>query len=398
MTDGSNKMNFQIEAPHPKNHNCHQNQLFVIGESIVGKWIGVKCVNFLTKGGTDRHIETWVDFPVPDIKSPPNQWRKYIQIDSIKGFDKKWQMLKPSGKLTTLRIDGVTDQPETDHKSVREIKADSRIVDSPITDLMQKFDPENIFVDNQGPLIGDSNDLTDPDNHNIKLLYPVTGRFVPLEDTEKNKIHRNGKRYHVNHRFKNYMMIGYFRTGRGQEQIEMKTDGPNHGGCTKLDECCWTEVDLIIQDKQLKIKDKNKKQKSTRSFRAGDMYISSEYPHPVNHPPPPDNVVPINNVGQPLSERWIGFAVVAKTEGVYRKIEGWCDPNPFHERDNPESGLTNGWQPYAQVLDDGKITNERLARRNIPTEYNNGLEAEIRMHHATSGDTQIKWARVYELK
>ena len=45
------------------------------------------------------------------------------------------------------------------------------------------------------------------------------------------------------------MMIGYFKTGKGQEQIEMKTDGPNHGGCKRGDQCCWTEVDLLMEDK-----------------------------------------------------------------------------------------------------------------------------------------------------
>lgn len=175
----------------------------------------------------------------------------------------------------------------------------------------------------------------------------------------------------------------------------MKTDGPNHSGCKRGDQCCWTEVDLLMENKVLKIKDKNKKQKSTRSFNAGDMYISSEFPHPVNHPPPKDFVPP--NVGQSLREKWIGFAVVAKTEGEYRKIEGWCDPDPFTDPSNPESTLKNGWQKYAEALDTGQITNQRLAKRTIPVDYNKGLEAEIRMHKARSGDTQIKWARVYEL-
>ena len=121
MTDGSNKMNFQTEMPHPKNHDNHQQQKFVIGESIVGKWIGVKCVNFLVNDGTDRHLETWIDFPVPDINNPPNNWRKYIEIASGKSLDHGF--VKPTGALTTLRIDGIEKDspPDVKYQSVREI-------------------------------------------------------------------------------------------------------------------------------------------------------------------------------------------------------------------------------------------------------------------------------------
>ena len=34
MTDGSNADNFQIEDPHPNNHDNHQTTAFTIGESI----------------------------------------------------------------------------------------------------------------------------------------------------------------------------------------------------------------------------------------------------------------------------------------------------------------------------------------------------------------------------
>lgn len=210
MTDGSNKMNFQLESPHPKNHDYHQNQLFVIGQSIVGQWIGIKCTNFLINGGNDRHIETWIDFPVPDINNPPNNWRKYIRINSISNFKEKF--LKPTGKLTTLRIDGVINdsQPDVKYQSVREVNADATIVDSP----PDQIEPHKFFVD-QGPLIDEN--MFDPDNNNIKLLYKITGRFVPIERETNNE---NGKRYNVNHHFTNYMMMGYFKTGRDRNKLK----------------------------------------------------------------------------------------------------------------------------------------------------------------------------------
>src|SRR5215211_2718967 len=62
------------------------------------------------------------------------------------------------------------------------------------------------------------------------LGYKGTGQKVAMEVGGDPA--GNGQRYNVNHKFKNYLIIGYFLIGDGQQQIEHKTDGPHHGGCT----------------------------------------------------------------------------------------------------------------------------------------------------------------------
>ena len=66
----------------------------------------------------------------------------------------------------------------------------------------------------------------DKDPDGIAIPFRRTGLVVPLLNGSDNS---NGQRYSVNHHFKNYMMIGYFKIGKDQDTLEMKTDGPNHG-------------------------------------------------------------------------------------------------------------------------------------------------------------------------
>ena len=105
MTDGSDEKTFQIESPHPDNHDNHAKPFFVIGESIVGKWIGIKSISYLIDNNTDASIETWIDFPVADIANPPNKWRKYIDIPSAKALDHGF--VNATGGNVLFRIDGV---------------------------------------------------------------------------------------------------------------------------------------------------------------------------------------------------------------------------------------------------------------------------------------------------
>jgi len=121
-TDGASDDNFQIEDPHPKNHDNHQKTKFTIGESIVGKWIGFKSITF--KEGSDRKAYTYLDFPVPDINNPPNSWREYIGIDSVKSLTNGF--VDPTGGNVLLRIDGVLkgQSPETKYASLREITSE----------------------------------------------------------------------------------------------------------------------------------------------------------------------------------------------------------------------------------------------------------------------------------
>jgi hypothetical protein len=113
----------QVERPHPKMHPCHQKAAFKIGESLVGKWIGVKTVTFLINNGKDRRLEAYIDYPVPNVDSPPNAWRKYWGVDDV-GQLKEGHIIQPIGSLTTVRLDGVPkDGIEFKYASVREINS-----------------------------------------------------------------------------------------------------------------------------------------------------------------------------------------------------------------------------------------------------------------------------------
>lgn len=206
------------------------------------------------------------------------------------------------------------------------------------------------------------------DSNGIKVYYKTTGKFVDVQ--KGGDPAGNGQRYSVNHKFKNYIMMGYFKLGKGQEIIEMKTDGPNHGSCKKLPECCWIEADYNIQ--------------------TGQVYFSAEFPHPENHPANPANIA---TAPKAKAGDVIGFGVAAfSTPDGFRRVQIFLDM----------TGLVNGkpsnqWKLYLDRVDRGSITNATLAKREIPINYNKGLEAEIRMHKATSGDTAAYFARVYEI-
>ena len=119
MTDGKNADNFQIEDPHPTNHDNHQTSAFAIGESIVGKVVGFKAVTYIDEAGK-RHAETWLDFPT-DFNSPANKWRKYIDIKDVESL--KHGFLNATNGGALLRIDGTKkgDMPTTKFMSIREI-------------------------------------------------------------------------------------------------------------------------------------------------------------------------------------------------------------------------------------------------------------------------------------
>ena len=52
----------------------------------------------------------------------------------------------------------------------------------------------------------------------------------------------------------------------------------------------------------------------------------------------------------------------------------------------------------ADAVDKGQITNDELAKRKMPIKFDEGMEAEIRMHGAKQGDCEIKSAvRIYEI-
>ena len=123
-TDGSSSKTLMTETPHPVYFENNQNALFTVGESIVGKWVGIKMVTYLINGGKDRRLEMWLDWPVADIANPPNKWREYWCVDDIGQLDHA-HFIQPTGSLVCSRIDGVKegDPPEFKYASVREVIA-----------------------------------------------------------------------------------------------------------------------------------------------------------------------------------------------------------------------------------------------------------------------------------
>jgi hypothetical protein len=233
----------------------------------------------------------------------------------------------------------------------------------------------------------------DVDENGIKMLHPVTGKFVEITE---GKDHRNGQRYSKNHSFGNYMWIGYVKLGAGQDVMEHKTDGPNHGGCNEqedagkkfpVQDCCWVEVNISLTDR--------------KGYKPGQFYISSEHPHPKNYDAPKESIG--KKIFKIKPEQWLGYAACAWQEGEFRHLQGWVDTNPFDKNGKP----LNNWEMGIDLVDTGFITTPDLAKRDVQhiakthvKDKNKGmvgLESEVRMNNATNHDTEIKFARVYEL-
>jgi hypothetical protein len=134
-TDGSTDKTLQVERPHPKMHDADQKTNFVVGENIVKKWVGVKAILWNLPNDKGVHLEMQLDYPVPDITHPPNNWRKYWAVDDT-GQIPEGMITKPFGSLFTCRIDGVwkgdkvnekctiddVDAPDFKYASFREIQ------------------------------------------------------------------------------------------------------------------------------------------------------------------------------------------------------------------------------------------------------------------------------------
>ena len=104
--------------------------------------------------------------------------------------------------------------------------------------------------------------------HGVLMLYPTIGDPVKMKAGKFD----NGQRYNKAFRFKNYMMIGYFKTGKRQKLIEMKTDGPCHS-CKERPALMpigmWYEPHFIL--------------------KSGQSVIQAEGPHTPRHDYPKDD-------------------------------------------------------------------------------------------------------------
>lgn len=346
---------------------------------------------------------------------PQNKWEEVFSVidDGNLGYG-KWKpiWLKPTEgpqkSQNTVRVDG---QKKKSYKYqfafCREIiqgeipPHPQKCIDKPNShwdEATQTCVCNDGFHDENGVCVknpippGPSGDL---DEHGIKMLHPVTGKFV--EVTAGND-HPNGQRYSKNHQFGNYMWIGFLKLGKGQDVMEHKTDGPNHGGCNAagdagpgkkfpITDCCWVEVNISLTDR--------------KKYKKGQFYLSSEHPHPDNFDAP-DSAIG-DKIFDIKPESWIGYAACAWQEGKYRRYQGWVCTDPFDADGKP----TNKWELGIDQVDKGQITTPELALRDVQSIALNhvkdkskdmvGLESEIRMNNATNHDCKIQWARVYEL-
>jgi hypothetical protein len=210
----------------------------------------------------------------------------------------------------------------------------------------------------------------------MKMLFKPTGKKVAMEEGSD---HENGKRYNVNHEFENYIMQGYFKLGKGQQKINMKGDGPNHGGCDEIGkfQCLWYEMDINLS--------------------SGKFELQYEMPHPDNHDVPDSKCEHVETVGALQEGQWIGWATAYYwgADG-FRHMKGYVDKDPFDAQGKPR----NMWLEGLHAIEKGQIVDGITIPRDMQAaiKHEAGLEAEIRMHGATSGDTEMKNVWVLEIE
>jgi predicted phosphodiesterase len=218
----------------------------------------------------------------------------------------------------------------------------------------------------------------DKDEFGMSILggKPTGNRIAMVEGSD----HENGKRYNVNHKFHNYIMQGYYKLGSGQEAINHKGDGPNHGGCSSIPECLWYEFDVYLDD--------------------GRFSLQYEIPHPDNHNVPDSASEHVQTIGQLNEGNWIGWATAYYwgPDGK-RHMKAYIDPNPFPNND-PNQKPLNNWIEGIFAIENGQIVSDIDHARNLQQviDHEDGFESEIRMHGATNGDTEMKNAWVIELQ
>jgi hypothetical protein len=189
----------------------------------------------------------------------------------------------------------------------------------------------------------------------------------PSVNLDNGARHRNGDRYNSNHHFINYEVTGYYLV-KG-ELIEMKTDGPNHSGCSSLPRCQWAEPRLVLSN--------------------GKAEIASEYPHPTNHGP--FSCSSCKTLAQNFEGKWIGYKVIAYTDPAdgFRIYEQWVDPDGLTDSNTKP---VNNWVLTLKEKNTGQIMPN--PNRQLPIE-GRGLEAEIRIHGGHG--TEMKMGTVHEI-
>lgn len=188
--------------------------------------------------------------------------------------------------------------------------------------------------------------------------------------------HANGQRFNVNHDIMNYIFQGYFKIGEGQDAINYKGDGPNHGDCKTIPQCIWYEMHLELSN--------------------GKFELQFEKPHPTNHPVSDSLLELVKSFGKINAGQWIGWACAYYwgSDG-YRHMKGFVDRNPFANND-PNTKPLNNWELGLYAVERGQIITDIEHPRDLKEvmNFDDRLEAEIRMNNATNHDTDMKNAWV----
>jgi hypothetical protein len=320
----------------------------------------------------------------------PNQSSAEIW-GSPQGANTKWKIVsKVDGNPLTITI-----KDATGSNSVEEIQVLPQVgTNWDLVNLGNNPSQIVISITFAGPIPGPIPGPIKYDEHGTKMLYNTTGNKVTMNvGSYKNE----GQRYNCDHKFKNYMMIGYFYTGERIEQIEMKTDGPCHG-CN--DHPAPVPIGMWYEPK---------------IYEDGKIELAAEWPHNAkdfgeerDHPDLRTDST--EKVEGGIKKQWIGYAVVAYTNGQnQRVIEQWASKNPFGNDEKP----TNTWRRNLLAIEKGDgtmfakkwrdidITFPRDLDKVLNYEHGNGLESEIRMikviEHGKEGGTDMKWCYVYEI-
>jgi hypothetical protein len=214
------------------------------------------------------------------------------------------------------------------------------------------------------------------DPFGMKMLFKSTGNKVKMKKADE--IHENGQRYNVNHEFKNYIMQGYFKLGSGQEKINHKGDGPNHGGCTSEEDfiCLWYEFDINLSN--------------------GKFELQYEFPHNDNHDVDDSKCEHVETVGELKKGKWIGWACAYWSDVTgKRHMKAFVDKDPFDANGKPK----NNWTEGLYAIEKGQIVSDVPIPRDLDKVINHdeAFESEIRMHRATEGDDDMKNCFVYEI-